>query len=302
MPHGKAPSTVAIGLGANLGDPEAQVERAIRELERVGRVAARSSLFRSEPWGVRDQPEFVNAAVLLETSLDPYALLAALQRIEAELGRIPGERWGPRAIDLDVLFYDGVELDDPALTLPHPRLRERAFALAPLAEVDARWQTALDSLGPEERRKVKPLRKGESVALMSEDLVARVRALADAFVQTDLVRLRVEEPNEDAIELRRPVPVATASEVEVDGSAETSGIPARPLEAVKADLVGVVRFGRPAPTEGELVAGERDLAYVEALGIRTPVRAAGGGRLAAIRCHEGEPVEYGQVLFEIDRG
>ncbi len=95
----------AIGLGANLGDAPATIERALRELDRCGRVSARSGLYRTAAWGVTAQPDFINAVALLETDLEPSSLLRALKGIEAELGRVATFRWGPRAIDLDILTY-----------------------------------------------------------------------------------------------------------------------------------------------------------------------------------------------------
>jgi 2-amino-4-hydroxy-6-hydroxymethyldihydropteridine diphosphokinase len=135
-----------IGIGANLGAAEGTVRFAIDALARLGRVTAVSSLFRTPAWGVTDQPDFINAALTLETDLAPYALLAALKDLEAEIGRVPTFRWGPRTIDLDILDYDGVQLDDPDLTIPHARLRERAFALVPLAQIAPAYVPLRDSL------------------------------------------------------------------------------------------------------------------------------------------------------------
>jgi 2-amino-4-hydroxy-6-hydroxymethyldihydropteridine diphosphokinase len=152
----------AIGLGANLGDPSATIRAARAALRRVGHVRAVSSLYRTAAWGVTDQPAFVNAVLTLETALDPFALLAVLKEIERELGRIPGVRWGPRAIDLDILAMDGVTVDDPALSVPHARLRERAFALVPLAEIDPAWIAARDALPVRELEAVERIGPFES--------------------------------------------------------------------------------------------------------------------------------------------
>jgi 2-amino-4-hydroxy-6-hydroxymethyldihydropteridine diphosphokinase len=143
-----------IGIGANLGEAAATVRFAIGALARLGRVTATSSLFRTAAWGVLDQPDFINAAVTLETDLDPYALLAALKTLEAEIGRVPTFRWGPRTIDLDILDYDGVRLDDPALTIPHARLKQRAFALVPLAQIAPAYAPLRDALPEAERAQV----------------------------------------------------------------------------------------------------------------------------------------------------
>jgi 2-amino-4-hydroxy-6-hydroxymethyldihydropteridine diphosphokinase len=139
---------VLLGLGANLGDPVATLNDAKERLGTLGRVTAASALYRTPPWGVAEQPPFVNAALALETALDPEALLAALKALERELGRVAGVRWGPRAIDLDILDIDGVRRHDPQLTIPHPRLFERAFALVPLAEIEPAFAVARDALPP----------------------------------------------------------------------------------------------------------------------------------------------------------
>ena len=137
-----------LGLGANLGDPVATLNEAKARLGLIGRVTAASALYRTPPWGVLDQPSFVNAALALDTELDPDALLAALKALERDLGRVASERWGPRAIDLDILDVDGVRRDDPQLTIPHARLLERAFALVPLAEIEPAFAAARDALPP----------------------------------------------------------------------------------------------------------------------------------------------------------
>lgn len=287
-----------IGLGSNLGDSAALLRAALDALAAEHELLRVSAFYRSEPWGEPDQPPFVNAVAVVATELAPEELLSGLKAIEERLGRVPSYRWGPRAIDLDILLYGDVRLDRPDLQIPHPRLHERAFVLVPLAEVDERFAAALERLDPEERRKVKPLNQSESSGFMS-DLIDRVRTLAAAFIDTDLVRLRIEEPNEDAVEFRRKA-VAAAHEAP---SEETPAEPPRGrIEGIKAELVGIVHLSRPAPAEGDVLSGDRELAHVEALGIRTPVRSLGPGRIAAVRIEEGQPVEYGQVLFEIDRG
>jgi 2-amino-4-hydroxy-6-hydroxymethyldihydropteridine diphosphokinase len=131
-----------IGLGANLGDAAAHVERALGALAALGKVRARSKLYRSAPWGVVEQAPFVNAAALLETALTPRELLRELKRLENELGRTATFRWGPRTIDLDILAYDDLELREADLVIPHERLFERAFALVPLAEIDPSFEAA----------------------------------------------------------------------------------------------------------------------------------------------------------------
>lgn len=143
-----------IGLGSNLGDPAANVRAAIDALSEVGTVTSRSRLYRTKPWGRTDQPDFCNAAAIVQTRLGPRELLEQLKALELRLGRMPSERWGPRAIDFDILFYDDVSLNEPGLQLPHPRLLERAFVLVPLAEIDERFAAAAEALPPAERASV----------------------------------------------------------------------------------------------------------------------------------------------------
>jgi 2-amino-4-hydroxy-6-hydroxymethyldihydropteridine diphosphokinase len=127
---------VGLGLGANLGEPVANLRRAVALLAQAGlRFEALSSLYRTRPWGVTDQPDFINACALARTQLSPLALLDLVQATEKALGRRRTRRWGPRAIDIDLLFYDDVTWSDARLVLPHPGLMERAFALLPLAEI-----------------------------------------------------------------------------------------------------------------------------------------------------------------------
>lgn len=127
-----------IGLGGNVGDREATLRRAIALLseEEEIQVVAVSALRETDPVGVVDQPRFLNGAVAVETTLEPRELLETLLRIERLLGRVRGERWGPRTVDLDLLLYGDQVVDEPGLRVPHPHLHERRFALEPLAEID----------------------------------------------------------------------------------------------------------------------------------------------------------------------
>jgi 2-amino-4-hydroxy-6-hydroxymethyldihydropteridine diphosphokinase len=125
---------VWVGLGGNVDGPAARVLAAAGRLAALGQVRL-SSLYETAPWGKTDQPWFVNAVAELETALAPPALLAELQRIEVELGRVRNERWGPRAIDLDYLLDEAGPVDRPELTVPHRQAENRAFVLAPLAEL-----------------------------------------------------------------------------------------------------------------------------------------------------------------------
>jgi 2-amino-4-hydroxy-6-hydroxymethyldihydropteridine diphosphokinase len=124
-----------IALGTNLGDRSANLRAALEELPPDVRVLAESHVYETPPWGYTDQPAFLNMAVRTETDLEPEALLGYLKQLEARLGREPSFRNGPRRIDLDILFYDDLVLDEPGLSIPHPRLHERAFVLVPLADL-----------------------------------------------------------------------------------------------------------------------------------------------------------------------
>jgi len=136
----------AIGVGSNLGDPVENVERGLAALAGLGTVVARSSLYRSQPWGGVEQPAFVNAAALLDTRLSARALLDGLGEIERALGRTATLRWGPRVIDLDILTYGGLAIREEGLIVPHERLFERSFVLGPLAEIDPAFEAAFAAL------------------------------------------------------------------------------------------------------------------------------------------------------------
>jgi 2-amino-4-hydroxy-6-hydroxymethyldihydropteridine diphosphokinase len=124
-----------IGIGANLGDRERTIREAIALL--ADEVVAVSALRETEPWGYADQPPFLNGALLLETERSPRELLDRLLEVERELGRTrEGPRYGPRTIDLDLLLFGDLVVDEPGLQVPHPRLHERAFVLEPLLDLD----------------------------------------------------------------------------------------------------------------------------------------------------------------------
>lgn len=130
---------VAIALGSNLGDRAGTIYAALAMLDRAAqiRVVIASELLDTEPVGVKDQPRFLNAAALLQTTLGPLALLHTCHAIERTLGRNRGDeqRWGPRTLDLDVLLYGEAIVNVPGLTIPHPRMGERAFVLEPLCQI-----------------------------------------------------------------------------------------------------------------------------------------------------------------------
>ena len=139
------PVRAAIALGSNLDDPESHVRRAMDEIDALPttRVLARSSLFRTAPVGYADQPDFINACVLVETALAPRALLEALLALEQRHGRVRELPNGPRTLDLDIVVYGTERVEEPGLRIPHPRARERRFVTDPLREV---WPEALARL------------------------------------------------------------------------------------------------------------------------------------------------------------
>lgn len=126
-----------VALGANLGEPALQIEATLKRLAQLPqtRLLARSRLYRSAPLGPEGQPDYCNAVAALETGLAPHALLDHLQAIEQDAGRVRGERWGARRLDLDLLLYGDCRIDDERLKLPHPELAKRVFVLQPLAEI-----------------------------------------------------------------------------------------------------------------------------------------------------------------------
>lgn len=129
------PVIAYIGLGSNMGDREENIRRAVALLAEAVRVVTRSSLYETGPVGYEEQADFLNAVTMVETTLSAGELLALCCSIEARLGRVRSRAWGPRTIDLDILLYGDTILNTPELQVPHPRMAERKFVLAPLAEI-----------------------------------------------------------------------------------------------------------------------------------------------------------------------
>jgi 2-amino-4-hydroxy-6-hydroxymethyldihydropteridine diphosphokinase len=148
----RAPVIAYLGLGANLGDPARQLREALKRLHEADEVEVSrvSGFYRNPPLGPEDQPWYVNAVARVRTRLGPDELLYLLQRIETAMGRVRGERWGPRLIDLDLLLYNGEVIFTPELVVPHPEMQQRAFVLAPLAEIAPRaWHPVLNKSAAE---------------------------------------------------------------------------------------------------------------------------------------------------------
>lgn len=126
---------IYISLGSNLGDRLANLRNAMTNISPKVKAVAQSSIYETEPWGYSDQPSFLNQIIKANTDLAPFDLLAFFKEIEVSMGRQETFRFGPRLIDLDILFYDDLVLNTPKLTIPHPRIIERAFVLIPLVEI-----------------------------------------------------------------------------------------------------------------------------------------------------------------------
>ena len=128
--------TVFLGIGSNLGDRQGNCKKAISLLEDSGlTVTRRSSMYETKPWGYADQPMFINMAVAADTTLTPAELLALLKKIESDMGRQAGIKWGPRIIDLDILLFDDITINEQDLVIPHPLMHKRDFVLGPLTEI-----------------------------------------------------------------------------------------------------------------------------------------------------------------------
>ncbi|MBW7958228.1 MAG: 2-amino-4-hydroxy-6-hydroxymethyldihydropteridine diphosphokinase [Candidatus Promineofilum sp.] len=128
-------SLIYLSLGSNLNDRFANLRRAINELQQFVTVTAISPVFATEPWGDTDQPPFLNICVAVAGDLSPHEMLHRIKEVECRMGREKTRHWGPRLIDIDILFYDKLILKDDELTIPHPFMAERAFVLAPLAVI-----------------------------------------------------------------------------------------------------------------------------------------------------------------------
>lgn len=156
-----APVRAFLGLGGNIGDPAAAMAAALRALYGDSRVevVAVSSLYRTPPWGVTEQPDFLNAVAAIDARVGARALLEMCLEVEASLKRVRDIRWGPRLIDIDILLFGEARIDEEGLHVPHPRMLERAFVMLPLAEIGAdiivggrpvaKWAQALDAAGIE---------------------------------------------------------------------------------------------------------------------------------------------------------
>jgi 2-amino-4-hydroxy-6-hydroxymethyldihydropteridine diphosphokinase len=128
-------SQIYLSLGTNLGDRRQNLQEAVRRLGAEMKVTAVSPVYETEPWGETDQPQFLNICLAATTTQEPRQLLTSLKQIEQDLGREESYRWGPRLIDIDIIFYDDVVVAEEGLNIPHARMAERVFVLAPLADI-----------------------------------------------------------------------------------------------------------------------------------------------------------------------
>jgi 2-amino-4-hydroxy-6-hydroxymethyldihydropteridine diphosphokinase len=147
-----------IGIGTNVGDKALNILIALKRLSDVGDLKLWSSIYLTKPWGFTDQPDFFNAAAVIETDLEAHALLRVLKQIELSMGRVETHTWGPRLIDLDILLIEGETFSSAELTVPHSGMMERTFVLAPLSEIDLRFLDAFSQLPASSREEVTLLR------------------------------------------------------------------------------------------------------------------------------------------------
>lgn len=142
---------IILSLGSNLNDRAKNLSDAIAELSKISAITKKSKVYETLPWGKEDQANFLNQVIVAETKLEPQPLLEQILQIETKLGRVRHEKWGPRTIDIDILYYADLILNEENLVIPHPHLHERAFVLDPLEEiyddkVDPRWNLTVREL------------------------------------------------------------------------------------------------------------------------------------------------------------
>jgi dihydroneopterin aldolase / 2-amino-4-hydroxy-6-hydroxymethyldihydropteridine diphosphokinase len=142
---------VYLGLGSNLGERATNLEESLEKIAELASVEKKSGIYETEPWGLKEQPNFLNQVVKVKTRLEPLELLSSLKDIERTMGRKKSVKFGPRVIDLDILFYDDVIMKTETLTIPHPLMTKRAFVLVPLNEI------APNHLHPVEGKKIREL-------------------------------------------------------------------------------------------------------------------------------------------------
>ncbi len=219
---------VYLALGTNLGDRHANLQAAIEALPPAVQVKQVSSIYETPPWGVTDQPAFLNMTLLGETDLEPLQLLKKLKELEARLGRQPGVRYGPRLIDLDILLYDDRTIDNDGLIIPHPRMHERAFVLVPLAEIAPRV------LHPVLRKSITELR--DSVDITG---IIKMGAFKNAMLKVRQLRVAGRAYTWGERTLVMGIINVTADSFSGDGLLDDAGTP---IDAVEAALAQARQF------------------------------------------------------------
>lgn len=133
-----------IAIGSNVGNRLWYLKKAVDQLHSIAKVLSVAPLYETTPYGFKEQPDFLNSVILMQTTLSPHDLLQRLKDIETAVGRKKREKWGPREIDLDIIFYDNLSLHSADLTIPHPDFRNRRFVLKPLNDIAPQWKSPLD--------------------------------------------------------------------------------------------------------------------------------------------------------------
>ncbi len=289
-----------VGIGSNLGDRVLNLERALAAIGAFGKFFGGRLSTRPLRGEIRPSHGFSTPSFYSKRNWSHAILLASLRVVEEELGRVRSSRWGARTMDLDLLLYDDREIDEPNLQVPHPHMHERAFVLVPLAEIDDRFETLRNALPAAELAGVAPLER-ESITSMPEERAlsasAHVRALAQFLADGEVLRVRVQRADLDIEVAAKPhrSPERSGDRTPADSSIAR-------IDTIKADLVGIFHAGRPVPVEGDVFEADRELGYIEALGIRTSIHSMGPGRLVSVAVRDGAAVEYGQPLFLVARG
>ena len=168
-------STIYLGLGTNLGDRIANLDQAIESLTERVEITGVSAVYETDAWGLEEQPDFLNMCVAGETNLSPNALLQFVKQLESLLGRVPSERWGPRLIDIDILFYDQFIMQELELTIPHKGVADRATVLVPLSDI------APELLHPIELKRISELLAAVDKSGIRRYQMARPKAKFDDF-------------------------------------------------------------------------------------------------------------------------
>ena len=244
--------SITLSLGSNLGARSANLRRAIRLLAPQVRVTRLSGVYETEPWGYLDQPRFLNMAVAAETELEPTELLAHIKRTEVEMGRAPTFRYGPRSIDMDILFYDDAQVDLPGLQIPHPQVAQRPFVLVPLNDVapdlvhpglGMRVSDLLAASGAEGVRPYKRLEFGKRTYVMGI-----LNLTPDSFSGDGL--LQQDDPLEAALAQARGFIQAGAHILDIGGESTRPG--SQPVEAAD-ELARVLPVVRTLAEESEVI-------------------------------------------------